>query len=348
MDVVNLVFSLLSVAISAATVIISEIKKAELPRIHAPLLVSSSLVFILNIVFIFVLGERPVEVFCLGSAFFFMSAMPFTSSRLKIYVFAVLVCASLLLSVCSSDFVVLLLISYFALSWIVEFRRINADEAFSDIIVPITTNYLLICVYAFIPILISVLSIILSRWNGLFSELLDCLLLVLSWLLYSFAFSKIIWGSEINIHIDFKERVKAFLTFQSCPKVQYSNKEPSSHPFMPELYEKFCRYLAASEDYLKPDLKITQVASSLLTNKTYLSRSISENSGNTFPNIINSHRVKYAIKCFQEDPHLKIVELARMSGFSTDSHFSLAFRKEMGVSPREWICNYKYEHLLND
>jgi len=348
MDVVNIVFSLLSVVVCVAALIVSALKFKTSSSPGIMLLLPSALTLVLAIMFAFFSKNLPVEVFCFGTAFYLMSALPFTSCRFKIAACIVFVIITLLICVFSLECLAAVLTSYYLISWIIELKNIKTNKVLPESFVSISANYILMWIYVFPPILVSILNLLLSRWDSIWSYLLVCFLLVLSWFLFSFVLFKLIWADKFMIHTDLLERIKNYLTPPSNTKEEKNGKTSGDKKFKPELYEKFCIYLIETKVFLRPDLKITAVASALLTNKTYLSKSISENSGSTFPNIINSMRVNFAIECFKTNPHLKIIELARMSGFGTDSHFSLAFRNVTGLSPRDWIVNYKYEHYIKD
>ena len=44
----------------------------------------------------------------------------------------------------------------------------------------------------------------------------------------------------------------------------------------------------------------------------------------------------YSIEIFKENPHLRVSELAEMSGFHTLVSYNMAFRLVMNESPGEW------------
>ena len=89
--------------------------------------------------------------------------------------------------------------------------------------------------------------------------------------------------------------------------------------------------------YLQPDLKITDVAHLLHTNRTYISRVLKEEMGTTFADFINRQRIDYACKLMQQQPQPPVNELARDSGFSSVSSFYRNFKLYKGCSPKDYL-----------
>ena len=86
--------------------------------------------------------------------------------------------------------------------------------------------------------------------------------------------------------------------------------------------------------YLRPDLKITDVANLLHTNRTYVSRVLKEEMGTTFADFINRQRIDHACELMQRQPEVSINELAHNSGFSSVSSFYRNFKLYKGCSPK--------------
>lgn len=89
--------------------------------------------------------------------------------------------------------------------------------------------------------------------------------------------------------------------------------------------------------YLQPDLKITDVAHLLHTNRTYISRVLKEEMGTTFADFINRQRIDHACKLMQQQPQPPVNELARDSGFSSVSSFYRNFKLYKGCSPKDYL-----------
>ncbi len=95
--------------------------------------------------------------------------------------------------------------------------------------------------------------------------------------------------------------------------------------------------------FLDPGLTIAHMAGQLNTNRTYLSKAINKQLKTTFPNFINQHRIKEAIRLIISGYTANRTQeaLARKSGFANRNVFIKAFKKYTGVLPSFFIANYK-------
>ncbi len=86
------------------------------------------------------------------------------------------------------------------------------------------------------------------------------------------------------------------------------------------------------------ELRITDVASLLGSNRTYTSRIVNEDFDTNFCDFVNSYRVDYAKKMILEDKDnkLSINDISVQSGFSSESSFYRAFKLKMGKSPVQY------------
>ncbi len=85
-----------------------------------------------------------------------------------------------------------------------------------------------------------------------------------------------------------------------------------------------------NELYKNPELRITDLALMLATNRTYVSRIVNEEMKTNFCDWVNSFRIEY-VKETMEDPdfnHLSLLEIAEMSGFSSLSAFYRVFKRK--------------------
>lgn len=103
-----------------------------------------------------------------------------------------------------------------------------------------------------------------------------------------------------------------------------------------ELLDRFNLWLDKEKLFLRPDLRITDVALQMNTNRTYLSRMINEECGCSFSDFINYKRIEYAQEKALSNPYISQEQLAESSGFLYSSSFSRTFKQQTGITFREW------------
>lgn len=108
-----------------------------------------------------------------------------------------------------------------------------------------------------------------------------------------------------------------------------------------ELFNKVCDYMETHRPFLVESFTIKDLASAVITNKCYLSRTINGCSGHNFRYFLNTYRVRYAMNLFMGNPSFRISELWQLSGFGSESTFSSAFKLIMKESPSSWIRRMK-------
>ncbi len=73
--------------------------------------------------------------------------------------------------------------------------------------------------------------------------------------------------------------------------------------------------------FLKPDLKVSDLAKALGTNEKYVSIAVNGIMDKSFSEYVNSWRISYAQQLLLEEPGLTVTEVARRSGYSTASSY---------------------------
>ena len=105
--------------------------------------------------------------------------------------------------------------------------------------------------------------------------------------------------------------------------------------------ERLLDYLESTKEYLNPDIRITDVANKIYTNKSYLSNVIHSKLDKNFIQLIHYYRIKEAINIFSQDPSITMGQLCEKSGFNSMSSFSSAFKIHTGSTPAEWCKSYR-------
>ena len=136
-----------------------------------------------------------------------------------------------------------------------------------------------------------------------------------------------------------------FIGFRQSFTIDHFEQEESADEIIPEsapaskqekpLIERIEEVVTKRQLYLRHNLKISDVAAELCTNRLYVSTAINEEMGIPFSDYINRKRVNYAIHLMSVNPQLTIYEIADLSGFSSDKSFYRNFKNITGKSPKE-------------
>ena len=83
-------------------------------------------------------------------------------------------------------------------------------------------------------------------------------------------------------------------------------------------------------------LTLSNVASRVYLNPSYLSRKFYEETGMGFADFLNTYRLEAAKKMLTGDTTLSMAAIAEKSGFNSQNYFSSMFRKKYGISPSKF------------
>ncbi len=103
-----------------------------------------------------------------------------------------------------------------------------------------------------------------------------------------------------------------------------------------ELVERIRELVNDDQLFLYPNLKVTDLAARLHSNRNYIYHAINVEMGTSFSDYINSLRVDYASQLMEAHPELSINDVIIKSGFSSSSSFYRNFKKFRGVTPTTW------------
>jgi len=117
--------------------------------------------------------------------------------------------------------------------------------------------------------------------------------------------------------------------------VPTAEEEVEVHNVINELPQQITDVVSRERLYLRPNLKITEVADLLHTNRTYVSRALKEKMGTTFSDFINSQRIAYACQLMKQQPQLSAKNVAKQSGFSSLSSFYRNYKLHTGRTPNQ-------------
>lgn len=103
-----------------------------------------------------------------------------------------------------------------------------------------------------------------------------------------------------------------------------------------ELMRRLLQMMEKERPFLNPDLKVTDIAKALGTNRIVLSNCIKSHHNCTFPQFVNTYRVKFAQQMLSCSPDIKLTEVWTAAGFSSESSFYRIFKSITGTTPNDW------------
>ena len=102
-----------------------------------------------------------------------------------------------------------------------------------------------------------------------------------------------------------------------------------------ELLERIIKLVNDEKLFLYPNLKVSDLATQLNSNRNYIYHAINVEMGTSFSDYINGLRIDYASQLLEERPDLSINDVMTKSGFTSSSAFYRNFKKFKGITPTE-------------
>lgn len=110
-----------------------------------------------------------------------------------------------------------------------------------------------------------------------------------------------------------------------------------------EVYQRLLgqlvRLIEQDKIYLKPDLRLDEVAQKMCTNRAYVSKVIKDEYNCSFSDYINGLRIKDSMEIMRAERNLTQDVIAEKSGFINAQSFSRTFKKIVGIPPKEWLIH---------
>lgn len=166
-------------------------------------------------------------------------------------------------------------------------------------------------------------------------------------------------GLAYNTNDDYELLQKGMIIYDALYSwAKYLQKEkhtqnPVDHIFI-DVYNKFIKQKLAQkktpdwvkelkqiiQDQIDTNLNLTEISRTLDINSSYLSREFSKHFDNlSFGEYIRKLRIEKAIELIKKD-NFSLTEIAYLTGFSDQSHFTRIFKQHTGKSPslykKEW------------
>ena len=118
------------------------------------------------------------------------------------------------------------------------------------------------------------------------------------------------------------------------------NKKALLDPASVATYQaRLLDHLQKEQPYLDPNVSLRSLAAQINLHPNQLSWLINERMGKNFSEFINHYRVE-AFKQLAHDPknaHITLIGLAYESGFNSKTVFNTYFKKETGLTPRQFL-----------
>jgi len=162
----------------------------------------------------------------------------------------------------------------------------------------------------------------------------------LTWILAAFLVTATALGIYLFVRLRKKEAQLDTLLGDTGPE-DHNAPELTTAAIDQYLYDRCCKYMVEKRPFLVDRYSLQDLANALFTNRAYLSKTINKFSGKNFRSYINYYRVMYAVEIFRKNNSLKVVDLAQLSGFHSNTSFYQAFRAVMGEAPSHWCSRIK-------
>ena len=142
-------------------------------------------------------------------------------------------------------------------------------------------------------------------------------------------------NKEYAKHEDYLNRTIASLQSQVLTRTQDKQTNGSTIPALKieDIMTRLTVLLTDDSIISNNSLTLNSIAEMLNTNRTYLSKAIKETTGDSFPSLVKSLRVKRAIRIMEQNKDASFAEICEKSGFISRSSFYSAFKDKVGMSP---------------
>jgi len=107
------------------------------------------------------------------------------------------------------------------------------------------------------------------------------------------------------------------------------------------LMTRIAALMESRQLFRTPGLKITDLATELGTNRTYVSNCINRMVGASFSEYVNTYRVRFAQELMRRNANGQTLsQIGTQAGFSGETSFFRNFKKITGQTPSEWLASY--------
>ena len=112
---------------------------------------------------------------------------------------------------------------------------------------------------------------------------------------------------------------------------------PDSEASADLMEDRIYQVMEAQKLYQDSNLKVTDLAAALGTNRRSVSDCINSQKGCTFTQFVNIYRVEHAKRVMRQNPGKKVTDIYLESGFANEGSFFRTFKVITGMTPKEWL-----------
>ena len=130
-----------------------------------------------------------------------------------------------------------------------------------------------------------------------------------------------------------------FNTEEVIIDIDHETFEENHSPEIEVWKAKIETFILEEKLFQNPELTLTDVAKKLKSNASVISKAINQGFGLNFNDFINTYRIEAVKKCFENGEHKKttLLGIAFDCGFNSKATFNRAFKKNTGLSPKDFI-----------
>lgn len=152
-------------------------------------------------------------------------------------------------------------------------------------------------------------------------------------------------GRTLFVTASKEAEIKAMIKGSLRPEPVQAVRKTEDVARMTRLYERAVGLMEKKHPFLDDSFGLDDLAGALFTNRAYLSKTINILSGRNFRQFVNYYRIQYCVELMRQDPNLKLINVALMSGFHTTASFNMAFKLNLGETPTQFQERVRTERI---
>lgn len=126
---------------------------------------------------------------------------------------------------------------------------------------------------------------------------------------------------------------------QTIIDIEHEVFEQESTPELEQWKSKIEHLIQDEKLFQNPELTLTEVSKKLKTNASVISKTINQGFQMNFNDFVNQYRIKEVKKAFDKGEHKKstLLGIAYDCGFNSKATFNRAFKKNTGLTPKDYL-----------